>query len=55
MDRVGNYGYGVSAYPLLVDITAPIVTLSSGSFITIPHNGSYTEFGANWTDTIDGA
>jgi hypothetical protein len=27
MDVAGNYGYGVSAYPLLVDITAPIVTL----------------------------
>ena len=45
----------MSANPLLIDITAPVVTLNSGSFITIPHNGSYIEYGARRTDAIDGS
>jgi hypothetical protein len=55
MDVVWNYGYAVSAYPLLVDITAPVVTLNSGSFVTIAHWSSYTEYGASRTDNVDGS
>jgi len=38
----------------VVDTTPPVMTLSGSASISITKNSTYSESGANWTDTLDG-
>lgn len=53
-DLSGNTTYQVSANPLKIDITAPVITLAGLPTVTLPLGSSYTDAGAEATDNIDG-
>lgn len=53
-DNGGNAATTVTRTVIVQDTTAPIITLN-GSDITVLLSGTYTEFGATWTDIVDGS
>ena len=53
LDTAGNTSYLVSANPLNIDTTAPIITLVGSGSITQEVHTSYTDAGATYTDNID--
>ncbi len=38
-----------------IDTTAPVVTLSGSSTVTMSQSGVFSDSGASWTDLVDGA
>ena len=54
-DGAGNIGTGVSRTVNVVDTTAPVVTLSGSTPVTVIVGGSFTDDGATWTDIQDGS
>ncbi|MFZ2125425.1 MAG: Ig-like domain-containing protein [Candidatus Saccharimonadales bacterium] len=53
VDSIGNDTGWTSAWTIIVDNTAPIITVTGGD-ITIEAGDAYDEKGATWTDTVDG-
>lgn len=54
-DHLSYFGFVSSLSTSLIDTTAPIVTLSGASNITIAQNSIYTDSGASWVDDFDGS
>ena len=37
-----------------IDTTAPVITLSGASSVTVEYGSSFVDLGATWTDNVDG-
>ncbi len=53
MDASGNINFGVLSNVIIIDTTAPVITLHGEATITLTVGGSYTEQGASVTDNHD--
>ena len=54
-DGAGNVGTGVTRTVNVVDTTAPVVTLSGSTPVSVVVGGVFTDDGATWTDAVDGS
>lgn len=53
-DAAGNIATEVTRTVEVTDQTAPVITLNGLADITVSHGGTYSDAGANATDTVDG-